>query len=98
MSNDEIDRVKQDIDRQRHRQRVTNAYHRVFATEEGKAVLADLKHFFQTDAAVFIIGQTPYDAAIRDGQRQVIIRINEQLAKEVDADGDISKPINKIKK
>lgn len=93
------DELKADIERARNGQRIVNSYHRTFNTPEGKAVIEDLKRFFNTDGPVFnSLKMDTHDAAVRDGQRQVIIRINEQLSKSVDADGNTDKPKTTIKK
>jgi hypothetical protein len=86
------------LEQERARQRTVNAYHRVFTTADGKEVLEDLRRYFKTDQPSFIFGQSYVDAAVRDGQRQVIIRINDQLRKTIMADGDVEKPQAKIKK
>jgi hypothetical protein len=87
------------LEEERKRQRIVNAYHRVFSTSDGQEVLDDIKRYFKTDRPNFILGSTSHtDAAIRDGQRQVVIRITDQLAKPVMGDADIEKPQTKVKK
>ncbi len=88
------------LKRERERQKVTNAYHRVFSTKEGQAVIADLKAQFATESQVFLPGYdfNPVVAALRDGQRGVILHIEAVLRRPVIADGDIETPKRKIKK
>ena len=86
--------------RERERQKITNAYHRVFTSKEGQAVIADLKAQFATESQVFLPGYdfNPVVAALRDGQRGVILHIEAVLRRPVIADGDIETPKRKIKK
>lgn len=86
--------------RERERQKITNAYHRVFGSKEGAAVIADLKTQFATDSQVFLPGYdfNPVVAALRDGQRGVILHIEAILRRPVIADGDIDTPKRKVKK
>lgn len=86
--------------RERERQKITNAYHRVFGSKEGAAVIADLKQQFATDSQVFLPGYdfNPVVAALRDGQRGVILHIEAILRRPVIADGDIETPKRKVKK
>ena len=86
--------------RERERQKITNAYHRVFASKDGAAVISDLKAQFATESQVFLPGYdyNPVVAALRDGQRGVIIHIEMMLRRPVLADGDIEEPKRKVKK
>ena len=86
--------------RERERQKTTNAYHRVFGSKEGAAVIADLKQQFATESQVFLPGYdyNPVVAALRDGQRGVIIHIEMMLRRPIIADGDIEEPKRKVKK
>jgi hypothetical protein len=88
------------IRRERERQKTTNAYHRVFSTKEGQAVIADLKAQFATESQVFLPGYdfNPVVAALRDGQRGVVLHIESVLRRPVMADGDIEAPKRKVKK
>jgi len=85
--------TEQEAQRAREIQRVTNAYHRVFGTEDGQIVLKNLKAYFKTDRPAFehpSLGR-PYDplaGAIRDGQREVILFIEHKLTVPVVADAD----------
>ena len=42
-----------ELERQKDLQRITNAYHRVFGSEDGKAVLANLKAYFRMNRPAF---------------------------------------------
>jgi hypothetical protein len=88
------------LKRERERQKITNAYHRVFGSKDGQAVIADLKNQFATESQVFLPGYdyNPVVAALRDGQRGVIIHIEAILRRPVIADGDIEEPKRKVKK
>jgi hypothetical protein len=85
-----------ELERQKDLQRITNAYHRTFNSEDGKAVLANLKAYFRMNRPAFERSLThPYDplaAALRDGQREVILFIDHKLSQPVQADGDIEQP------
>jgi hypothetical protein len=85
-----------ELDRSRDIQRLNNAYHRVFGNDEGKTVLQNLRAYFRMDRPAFERSMThPYDpiaAALRDGQREVILFIQHKLCQPVIADGDIEQP------
>ena len=85
-----------ELERQKDLQRITNAYHRTFNSEDGKAVLANLKAYFRMNRPAFERSLThaydPIAAALRDGQREVIIFIDHKLSQPVQADGDIEQP------
>jgi hypothetical protein len=72
----------------------------VFSTKEGQAVIADLKAQFATESQVFLPGYdfNPVVAALRDGQRGVVLHIESVLRRPVIADGDIETPKRKVKK
>jgi len=88
------------LNRERDRQRTINAYHRVFLSEEGQVVLQDLKRAFATDSQAFSSAQdfNPIPAAIRDGQRGVVLHIDAMLRRQPAADGDILEPKRKVLK
>jgi hypothetical protein len=88
------------LERERERQRIINAYHRVFAGKDGQMVIADLKHQFATESQVFLPGYdyNPVVAALRDGQRGVVLHIETMLHRPVIADGNIETPKRKVKK
>lgn len=85
-----------ELERQKDLQRITNAYHRTFNSEDGKAVLANLKAYFRMNRPAFERSLThaydPIAAALRDGQREVILFIDHKLSQPVQADGDIDQP------
>jgi hypothetical protein len=89
-----------ELDRSRDIQRLNNAYHRVFGTDEGKTVLQNLRAYFRMDRPAFERSMThPYDpiaAALRDGQREVILFIQHKLSQPVIADGDIDQPTTTV--
>lgn len=85
-----------ELQRSKNLQRVTSAYQQTFSTEEGKLVLANLKSYFRMNRPAFerSLGH-PFDpiaAALRDGQREVILFIEHKLSLPVAADGDINQP------
>lgn len=85
-----------ELERQKDLQRITNAYHRVFGSEDGKLVLANLKAYFRMNRPAFERSLShaydPIAAALRDGQREVILFIDHKLSQPVQADGDIEQP------
>jgi hypothetical protein len=90
------DKVKS-LERERDRQRTINAYHRVFLGKEGETVLADLRKSFGTDFQAFLPGSyDPIAAALRDGQRGVVLHIEAMLRRQPAADGDLEEPKRKV--
>ncbi len=97
--------MSDDLARERKSQATINAYHRVFETQDGKMVLDDFKASFGLHMPAFI-PQTrgrhceydPLHAAIRDGQRQVMLHIETKLAQNVEGEANIEKPKSKVKK
>lgn len=85
-----------ELERQKDLQRITNAYHRTFHSEDGKLVLANLKAYFRMNRPAFERSLShaydPIAAALRDGQREVILFIDHKLSLPVQADGDIEQP------
>lgn len=88
----------------RKAQRLINDYHRTFNTEHGKRVLADLSDTFGLNGRVFIpIGKgnhnayDPLAAALCDGARAVVIRINEKLSASAMGDDNTKQPKGVIK-
>lgn len=101
MTDDE--RREQGIKKAQKMQRIINAYHRVFNTTEGETVLEDLKNAFGTKFPAYLqVGSTPghmYDdtyGKIRDGQRSVIIHIENRLEATARGDGNIGKPLVEV--
>jgi hypothetical protein len=86
--------------RERERQKTINAYHRVFGGKDGERVISDLKTVFTTESQAFLHGFdfNPIVAALRDGQRGVILHIEAMLKRPVIADGNIEEPKRKVKK
>lgn len=86
-----------ELERQKELQRITNAYHRAFASEDGRLVLSNLKAYFRMTRPAFERGLAhhaydPIAAALRDGQREVLLFIEHKLSQPVTADGDIDQP------
>lgn len=79
-----------ELERQRELQRLTNAYHRVFTSEDGQTVLQNLKAYFRLNRPAFERGiahaYDPIAAALRDGQREIILFIEHKLSLPVVAD------------
>lgn len=88
------------LKRERDKQRAVVAYHRAFGGEDGAAVLADLRKSFGTDFQAFLPGHewNPIVAAIRDGQRGVVLHIEAMLRQAPEADGNRPAPKRKVKK
>ena len=88
------------LKREQEKQRTINAYHRCFLGEEGQAVLADLHKSFGIDFQAFLPGHdfNPIVAAIRDGQRGVVLHIEAMLRQSPEADGNLPAPKRKVKK
>jgi hypothetical protein len=86
----------EDLQRAKERQRTINAYHRTFSSEDGRRVLEDLKSVFGIQFPAFVPRQGgEYDthhAAIRDGQRQVILHVESVLAEEMQGDANVDQP------
>jgi hypothetical protein len=87
---------KQELERERDRQRVINAYHRVFATEDGQTVLNNLRSYFRTHRPAFERSLhnsfCPLAAALRDGQREVVLFIEAKLSSPAQGDADQEQP------
>jgi len=85
-----------ELERQKDLQRITNAYHRTFSSEDGQIVLSNLRAYFRMNRPAFKRSLThaydPIAAALRDGQREVILFIDHKLSQPVQADGDIEQP------
>lgn len=88
------------LKRERERQRTILAYQRVFEGVDGQRVIADLKTVFSTESQVFLPGYdyNPVVAALRDGQRGVVLHIAAMLRRPSIADGNITEPKTKTKK
>lgn len=93
--------TKTDLDRARDKARTITAYHRVFSTPEGELVMEDIRRAFGVHMSAFVSNDRgrfdPIHAAIRDGQRQVILHIESILkTTKPDGDGNVEKPSVKI--
>lgn len=86
----------QELEREKDRQRVINAYHRTFASADGEVVLNNLKNYFRTQRPAFERtmqnGFDPIAAALRDGQREVILFIEAKLLSPAQGDADQEQP------
>lgn len=93
-----------DLSKAQAQQRIVNAYHRLFNGPDGKAVLEDLRKSFGTEQPAFI-PQTrgrhceydPLHAAIRDGQRQILLHIEARLKATAKGDANIESAPIKVK-
>lgn len=93
-----------DLIRRQKAQQIAMAYQRVFATEDGKIVLEDLKKVCRFDREVFTpiskgdhSSYDPLTAALTDGARRLIVRINDMLAAPTQGDANLQ-PKTKVKK
>lgn len=101
----ENERKEHALERARKNQTIVNSYHRVFKSPDGEIVLEDLKKSFGARFPAYIpIGTTPgiiqYDdiyGKIRDGQKSVILHIENRLDETVRGDADFSLPVKKVK-
>lgn len=93
------DAIDREAQRAREMQRITNSYHRVFSSEDGRVVLQNLKACFQVDRPTFQRQSDgrldALDAARRDGERGVILLIEHKLSQPVTGDSD-AKPKTKV--
>lgn len=85
------------IAKRKRKQLAVNAFHRTFATKDGKLAMDILKTAFKTDQPAFLnvagkdggIRFDPLCAAKRDGQRDVILQIEAFLSEPIDGDANI---------
>ena len=90
-----------ELQRSKSMQRITNAYHRTFEGEDGNLVLENLKAYFRMNRPAFertLAGRTfdPLAAAVRDGQREVVLFIEHKLSLPCIADGDVEQPKTEV--
>jgi hypothetical protein len=89
-----------ELERSKNLQRINNAYHRCFGSEEGRVVLDNLKAYFRMNRPAFerSLGRSfdPIAAAVRDGQREVLLFIEHKLSLPVVADGDVEQPTTEV--
>lgn len=87
------------LDAQKKAQQTTNAYHRVFNSKDGQLVLEHLRTYFRIDRPAFQRSMHhPYDpigAALRDGQREVLLLIEHKLQEPVQGDANFDQPKTK---
>lgn len=58
---------------------IDTVYKRLFATDDGKRVLNDLRSFCHDNSTtVSVQGQQPFDVFLREGRRQVYLRISQK--------------------
>lgn len=95
---------RRDWQRRQREQTVINAYHRVFATEDGAMVLDDLRSVFRQDEQVFTpvkrgdhFAYDPLTAALADGARGVLVYIRQRLKQKVQGDANVE-PAEKVKR
>lgn len=86
-------------------QSAVNLYHRVFGTRDGQAVLEHIEKVFGMKMPAFIPQQRgrhceydPTHAAIRDGQRQILLHIAAQLASPAQGDANVEREKPKVKR
>lgn len=96
--------MSESVEKAKKSKRLTLAYHRAFETPEGKLVLDDLRSVFGTHMPAFIpqargrhCEYDPTHAAIRDGQRQVVLHIETKLSKTPVPDGNDDQPQTTVK-
>lgn len=89
-----------ELERSKSLQRINNAYHRVFDNEEGRLVLDNLKAYFRLNRPAFerSLGRAfdPIAAAVRDGQREVLLFIEHKLSLPVVGDADVEQPKTEV--
>jgi hypothetical protein len=89
-----------ELERSKSLQRINNAYHRAFEGEDGKLVLENLKAYFRMNRPAFerTLGRTfdPLAAAVRDGQREVVLFIEHKLSLPVVGDADVERPATEV--
>lgn len=96
--------IKLAIEKRRRKQIAVNAFHRTFATKDGKIAMDVLKAAFKTDHPAFLnvggndgIRFDPYHAAKRDGQRDVILQIEAFLSEPIEGDRNIKTAKPKVR-
>lgn len=100
MTTDETQRARKLKADQERGQRIA-LYRQVFGSKEGQIVLADMARAAGLTTRVFMLADKgdhsaydPLKAALKDGGRDVIIRINEILSSPIEEE----KPKPKVKK
>jgi hypothetical protein len=89
-----------ELERSKSLQRINNAYRRCFDSEDGRVVLDNLKAYFRMNRPAFerTLGRTfdPIAAAVRDGQREVLLFIEHKLTLPVVGDADVEQPKTEV--
>ena len=84
------------IRREKEAQCLVNSYHRVFGSDDGKAIIADLEKVFGMAMPAFLQkpdgGFDTHHAAKRDGQADIMRHIRAKLLAESKGDAGIEKP------
>jgi len=87
---------KQALELAREDQRLVNAYRLTFRSESGKVVLEDLLRRFSRRHPLFMPTKDghadPCQAAMMDGQRQVMLYVEDRISTPFKGDGDVEKP------
>jgi hypothetical protein len=88
------------LEAQKKGQQITNAFHRVFLSEDGQLILEHLRSYFRVDRPAFQRSMhnsyDPLAAALRDGQREVLLFIQHKLSEPMVGDADFDQPKTKI--
>jgi hypothetical protein len=89
-----------ELERSKSLQRINNAYHRCFDSEDGRVVLDNLKVYFRMNRPAFERSLNhsydPVAAALRDGQREVVLWIEHKLSLPVVGDADVEQPTTEV--
>lgn len=89
-----------ELERGKSMQRITNAYHRTFKSEDGQVVLDNLRAYFRMNRPAFerTLGHAydPVAAALRDGQREVVLWIEHKLSQPAVGDADVERPATEV--
>lgn len=102
----DIEALKSRLEREKEHQRTVNCYHRIFNSEDGKIILSDIQKAFATELPAFVTldkgnsvrGYDSTHAAIRDGQRSVLLHIQAKLNAPIKGDANIEKPKAKVRR
>ncbi len=85
------------LERRRATHRLAMAYQRTFASEDGQAVLADLRETFRLQGRVFTpvsagshFAYDPLTAALADGGRAVVLHIMAKLTVPPQGDANLN--------
>jgi len=71
---------QQNAENEKKRQELTQAYKRLFQTDDGKEILKDLRSFCGQDrSSVCSSSPNPYQTFEAEGKRRVFLRINSMI-------------------